>query len=243
MYNFFTDQKPISGLYTVYGNDFNHIKNVLRMKEKDLLLISDGTQSNLCEIESFGDEFVRVKIVEENYNRTNLPIDIYLFQGLPKSDKMELIIQKAVELGVHTIIPVQMKRCVAKLDKPDAKTKRWQAISESAGKQSKRNFIPQVLDAVDFKKATEEISRLDLALVPYENENGIESTVNALKKLKAGMKVGLFIGPEGGFDQAEISLLKEHGANTISLGKRILRTETATLTALSMLMLYSEIKL
>lgn len=243
MYNFFTDQKPISGLYTVYGNDFNHIKNVLRMKEKDLLLISDGTQSNLCEIESFGDEFVRVKIVEENYNRTNLPIDIYLFQGLPKSDKMELIIQKAVELGVHTIIPVQMKRCVAKLDKPDAKTKRWQAISESAGKQSKRNFIPQVLDAVDFKKATEEISRLDLTFVPYENENGIESTVNALKKLKAGMKVGLFIGPEGGFDQAEISLLKEHGAHTISLGKRILRTETATLTALSMLMLYSEIKL
>lgn len=241
MYNFFTDQKPISGLYTVYGKDFNHIKNVLRMKEKDLLLISDGKQSNLCEIESFGDEFVRVKIVEENYNKTNLPIDIYLFQGIPKSDKMEFIIQKAVELGVHTIIPVQMKRCVVKLDKPDAKTKRWQAISESAGKQSKRNFIPQVLDAVDFKKATEDICGLDIALVPYENEKGIETMINAFKKIKKGMKVGLFIGPEGGFEETEINLLKERGAQIISLGKRILRTETATLTALSLLMLYSEI--
>ena len=158
---------------------------------------------------------------------------------------MEVIIQKAVELGVNKIIPVSMKRSIVKLDdkKANSKTSRWQAISESASKQSKRNIIPEVNNVLTLKNAIEMLKTLDAIIVPYENKDGMAPTLNALKELKSGYKVGVVIGPEGGFDDDEIKLLEDAGAKIISLGKRILRTETAAITALSMLMLYAEINL
>lgn len=244
MFNFFVDSKNrIGDSYFITGGDFNHIKNVLRMKVGDTFLVSDGTASDLCEIESISGDTVTAKIVTENYKNAELPIKIYLFQGLPKSDKMELIIQKAVELGVYEVIPVEMKRCVVRLDDKKKKTKiaRWQAISESAAKQSKRSVIPEVHSVITFREAVEMASELDLALVPYENERGMLSTVDALKKLNSVSSVGIFIGTEGGFERDEILLAEESGISPISLGERILRTETAAITAVSMCMLASEI--
>ena len=243
MFNFFINEQTVDGEYQISGKDFNHIKNVLRLKPNDQILVSDGKTSNLCKIKEFLADTVIVSVLEYDYQDTELPVKIYLFQGLPKSDKMEFIIQKAVELGVFEVVPVQMKRCISKLDKPDAKTKRWQAISESAGKQCKRNLIPKVHDAVSFNTAIEMLKGLDLACAPYENANGMTDTTCFLSKIKKGATIGILIGPEGGFDDTEIEKLKSQGIPTLSLGKRILRTETASITALSMIMLYSEIKL
>ena len=243
MYNFFITQEYFfDSKAIISGNDYNHILNVLRLKVGDQILISVDNKSHLCSIENFENEHVICKIIERDYQDTNLPIDIYLFQGLPKSDKMELIIQKAVELGVHTIVPVQTERSVVKIEpkKVKAKTERWQAIAESAGKQSKRTFIPKVLDVASFKGAMEFAKTLDMFILPYENASGMQATKNVLSELKSGMKVGVMIGAEGGFSQKEIDLASTFGAKPISLGKRILRTETATITTLSMLMLYAE---
>ena len=185
------------------------------------------------------------KIIEEDYNDTGLPIKIYLFQGLPKGDKMELIIQKTVELGVESIIPVEMNRCVVKIDdkKKKSKQQRWQAISESAAKQSKRNTIPQIEEILTYKQAMLRAKEMDLFLVPYESKNGMEDTKEALSQLKSGMSVGILIGPEGGFDEKEVAMAFESGCNVVSLGKRILRTETAAITAVSMCMLHAEMYL
>ena len=246
MYNFFVgEDSRQNGRYVITGADHNHIKNVLRRRTGYNLLVSLGDKSDLCVITDITADEIITEIIEENYKNTNLPIDIYLFQGLPKSDKMELIIQKAVELGVHKIIPVEMSRCVVKLDdkKKKSKVSRWQSISESAAKQSKRNSIPEILDVMPYKKALEFAKTLDLILVPYESKDGMESTKNALADIKNGMSVGIFIGSEGGFDDSEIELANDFGAKIISLGKRILRTETAAITALSMCMLYAEMEL
>ena len=246
MHNFFVDASAKQkDSYFITGSDYNHIINVLRMNVGDTFLVSADSKSDLCAIESFDGETVVAKIVEENYQSTELPLKIYLFQGLPKSDKMELIIQKAVELGAFAVIPTEMKRCVVKLDDKKKKSKvvRWQAISESAAKQSKRNVIPQVFDVLSYKAALQMASELDALLVPYENEDGMLATARALEKLKACKSVGIIIGPEGGFDDNEIKLAKEAGGEVISLGKRILRTETAAITALSICMLNAEMNL
>lgn len=243
MFNFFVDRNSRQGdKYIITGSDCNHIKNVLRMREGDTLLVSNGKASDLCEILDFDNDCVTVKIIEENYQDTNLPVEIYLFQGLPKSDKMELIIQKAVELGVSGIIPVEMNRCVVKLDpkKKKSKTARWQAIAESAAKQSKRTVIPEVFDVLTYKEAMEKAKDLDLFMVPYENKDGMQATKTALSEIKKGMKIGVLIGPEGGFEESEINTATENGGKIISLGKRILRTETAAITAVGMCMLYIE---
>lgn len=242
MYNFFTDNQQINGKFYITGGDYNHIKNVLRMKKGEQFLVSHGGVSHLCELEDFESDSVIATIVEENYQDTSLPIEIHLFQGLPKADKLELIIQKTVELGVSKIIPVEMKRSIVKLDdkKKDGKTARWQAIAESASKQSKRTSIPTVETAVSYAKALEMAKELDLIILPYESKNGMLDTINALKEIKAGMKIGVIIGPEGGFDEKEIEKAEELGAKIISLGKRILRTETAAITAVAMLMLHAE---
>ena len=188
---------------------------------------------------------VVVKILEENFNDTSLPIKIYLFQGLPKGDKMELIIQKCVELGVYEIVPVQMSRSVVKVEEKKKKSKRerWQAISESAAKQSKCNKIPEISEILTYKQALEKAKDLDLLLVPYESKNGMEDTKNALNEIESGMSVGVLIGPEGGFDEKEIENALEIGGKVISLGKRILRTETAAITSVSMCMLHAEMYL
>ena len=243
MFNFFANEdSKQNSQYIISGADYNHIKNVLRMNVGDTCLISCGGKSDLCRINAFFENEVCLEIVEEDYNDTELPVKIYLFQGLPKGDKMEYIIQKSVELGVFAIIPVAMKHCVVKLDDKKAKSKqaRWQSIGMSAAKQSKRNIIPEIMEVCSFNEAVEFAKTLDLIMVPYENKDGMASTVKSLSKLKGVKSVGIFIGPEGGFETAEIEKLKGENADIISLGKRILRTETAAITAVSMCMLEIE---
>ena len=244
MFNFFADEtNKQNSHYIIDGADYNHIKNVLRMEIGDRCLISCGGMSDLCRIDSFSEAAVSLKILEENYTDTELPVKIYIFQGLPKGDKMEYIIQKCVELGVFAIMPVEMKHCIVKLDdkKATAKRSRWQSISESAAKQSKRNIIPEILEVSAFDKALEFAKTLDLVLVPYENKEGMTATAEALSMLQNVKSVGIFIGPEGGFEKAEIEKEINAGAKIISLGKRILRTETAAITAAAMCMLNIEL--
>lgn len=246
MYNFFIkENQRQNDCYFIGGTDYNHIKNVLRMVVGDTFFVSENGVSNLCEIENFENDYVVARIIEVNYNDTNLPIKIHLFQGLPKGDKMELIIQKTVELGVESIIPVEMNRCVVKIDdkKKKSKQQRWQAISESAAKQSKRNAIPQIEEILTYKQAMVRAKEMDLFLVPYESKNGMEDTKDALSQLKSGMSVGILIGPEGGFDEKEVETAFENGGKVVSLGKRILRTETAAITSVSMCMLHAEMYL
>jgi 16S rRNA (uracil1498-N3)-methyltransferase len=246
MYNFFANAENRQGdLYIITGSDCNHMKNVLRMKVGEKILISDSGKSHLCELEGFDGANAVLRITEENYQDTELPIKIYLFQGLPKSDKLELIIQKTVELGVYGIIPVEMNRSIVKLDekKKGAKRERWQAIAESAAKQSKRCVIPEVFDVMSYKQAMEKVKDLDVLLIPYENENGMKATAEALENIKPGSSVGILIGPEGGFEEKEVTAAIDAGGISISLGKRILRTETAAITSVGMCMLYAEMNL
>ena len=155
---------------------------------------------------------------------------------------MELIIQKAVELGVHEIIPVAMKNCVAKLEDKKAASKiaRWQEIAKSAAKQSKRSLIPTVQMPLSYKLAVQQAKELDVVLVPYENERGMQATREVMAAIKPGQSIGIFIGPEGGFDSSEIELVRKD-AQLISLGNRILRTETAGLATLAMLIYQLEV--
>ena len=245
MYNFFAKKENVAPQrYLITGSDYNHIKNVLRMKPGDNILVSFEGKSDLCRLASFENDTATAIILEKDYKTTELPVKIHLFQGLPKSEKMELIIQKAVELGAAKIIPVEMQRSVVKLDskKKEAKLSRWQSISESAAKQSKRNIVPTISPVLSFSEALKEAEKLDLFLIAYENKDGMLATKASLSKIKPDMSVGILIGPEGGFEETEIEKAKEF-SDIISLGNRILRTETAAITALSMLMLHSEIYL
>ena len=240
MHHFFVSPNQIDDKYvTITGGDVNHIKNVLRMKVNEELLISNGQDKDYyCKIEAISDDEIKALILDEEFEGTELPTELYLFQGLPKSDKMELIIQKAVELGVKEIIPVATKRCVVKLDnkKEASKLKRWQAISESAAKQSRRTIIPEVSSVVTFKEAINRAKEFELGIIPYENFKDMKETREVLEKVQKGIKIGIFIGPEGGFEESEVQYALENGIHPISLGKRILRTETAGLAILSVLM-------
>ncbi len=228
----------------IEGSDVNHIKNVLRMKKGERVKVSDGNNmSYICRIIDFaGKEQVVLDIEETMEVDTELPSKIYLFQGLPKSDKMELIIQKAVELGVYQVIPVMTQRSIVKLDaKKEAKRMaRWQQIAESAAKQSGRGYVPEVGGFLTFKEALRYASRLDVSIIPYELAEGMEETKDVIQAIKPGQSVGIFIGPEGGFEKEEIEMAIESGTKPITLGKRILRTETAGLTTLSILMFHLE---
>ncbi len=243
MFNFFAKDESRSGnRFLLDGADHNHIKNVLRMRPDDTFLVSHNGVSHLCRLVEFTDQQTVAEIIEENYQNTELPVAITLFQGLPKSDKMEWIIQKTVELGVAEIVPVEMTNCVVKLEdkKKKAKQTRWQAIAEAAAKQSKRTVIPTVTEPMSYKAAVVMASEMDLILVPYENARGMVATKEAVEQIKSGMTIGIFIGPEGGFDPKEIDAVTDVGGQTVSLGSRILRTETAAITALSLCMLHVE---
>ena len=243
MFNFFVEHENLQqNIFHITGNDYNHIKNVLRMQVNDEFLVSCNGVSNLCRLHSFTQDAVLAEILQENYQNTELDTKIYLFQGIAKGEKMEWIIQKCVELGCYEIIPTEMSRCVVKIEEKKKKQKqnRWQAISESAAKQSKRTVIPSVLEPMSFKNAINYAKDLDLILVPYENKRGMVATKEALNHIKAESKIGIFIGPEGGFAENEIEALTSISGKTVSLGSRILRTETAAITAVSMCMLYCE---
>ncbi|MDD6057597.1 MAG: 16S rRNA (uracil(1498)-N(3))-methyltransferase [Clostridiales bacterium] len=240
MHQFFVMEDAVSKEeITITGSDVNHIKNVLRMRLGEAIRVSDASGvSYLCKIKEIGELFVKAEITEEVPNTEPL-CRLYLFQGLPKGDKMEWIIQKAVELGVSAVIPVSMKNCIVKFDekKAKAKQKRWQAIAESAAKQSKRSRIPSVMEVMNYSDAVKFAKEeLDVCLVPYENAKGMRATREAIGALRMGQSVGILIGSEGGFAPEEIALAKECEMKIISLGKRILRTETAGIAALSMLL-------
>ena len=238
MYQFFIeDENAAEDFVTIEGSDVNHIKNVLRMKPGEKIRVCTRSEQNyFCSISDITESFVRADILEKEAESTELPCRIYLFQGLPKNDKMEWIIQKTVELGVYEVIPVAMKNCVVKLDekKAQSKCKRWQAIAESAAKQSKRTVIPQIQMLLSWKQALEEAKELDVVLVPYENERGMEATREIFRSIPEGASIGVMIGPEGGFSPEEIAQL-DKDMHRISLGRRILRTETAGMATLSML--------
>lgn len=239
MYQFFVKPENICGdRIIIDGSDVNHIKNVLRMQVGEEIAVSNGIDGKeyRCGIVRLGDVIeCELRFVKED--GVELPSKIYLFQGFPKGDKMELIVQKAVELGVFEIVPVFMKRSIVKLDakKAVSKVNRYQAIAEAAAKQSKRAIIPNVHECMTMKEAVNYAKELDVLLVPYEMAEDINKTRELMGSLKSGQSIGFFIGPEGGIDQAEIDMLKEVGASTITLGRRILRTETAGLTVLSWL--------
>ena len=241
MYHFFVEPSQIhtnDNTVIILGSDVNHIKNVLRMKPGEEIAVSNGGDGReyRCGIKELNEESILCELRFIKEDGVELPSRVHLYQGLPKADKMELIIQKTVELGVAEIIPVAMKRCVVKLDdkKGRQKTERWQAIAESAAKQSKRSLIPEIRMPVTYKEAAAMAAEMDVRLVPYENERGMAATKEAVEQIKKGQSIAVFIGPEGGFAPEEIALVQDQ-MNLISLGKRILRTETAGLAALAIL--------
>lgn len=246
MHHFFVNPEQVEdGLIRITGSDVNHIKNVLRIRQGEEMLVSDGTgRDYLCQAEEIAGLEVTVRILETEEEVRELPSRIWLFQGLPKSDKMEFIIQKAVELGAAGIVPVTTRNTVVKLDpkKEEAKVKRWQAIAESAAKQSKRSLVPRVSGIMTLKEAFDyvESQGFSVRLIPYEHEAGMDGTKTELDAAGPGQDIAVFIGPEGGFDEREIELALSKGVRPISLGRRILRTETAGLALLSVLMMRLE---
>ncbi|MDO4522599.1 MAG: 16S rRNA (uracil(1498)-N(3))-methyltransferase [Eubacteriales bacterium] len=241
MYHFFVEPSQVGEHeIQIIGSDVNHIKNVLRMLPGEKISVSTGEDGFdfLCEIETLDGKEIRARILEKRGSETELPCRITLFQGLPKSDKMELIIQKAVELGVYRIVPVTTRRTIVKLDakKEAAKQKRWQQIAESAAKQSGRAVIPEVSSVHSWKEALKEAAGLDVRVIPYELATGMEATREIFSQIRSGQSVAIFIGPEGGFEEEEIAQAREEaGFSPITLGRRILRTETAGLATLAML--------
>ena len=309
MYRFFVEQSDINtdnGVCLIRGTDVNHIVNVLRMRQGERILLSTGLKEDpveyLCEIDEIRSDEVRARILDLQKNARELPLDLYLFQALPKGDRFETVIEKSVELGVHEIIPVMSARCIVKLDEKRAekKTARWNALSLSAAKQSKRSFVPVVENPVSWQGALDAARDMDLILVPYESAQGMDHTRDVITGVKSrklrtegsdkadpeqtaqaskeqpdtvrkcesegrssfdygignrpdrirykqkytderrAARSGICIGPEGGFEDREIRQLQEMGAEVITLGHRILRTDTAGICVLSMLMLYLE---
>ena len=246
MHHFFVNPEQVEdGLIRITGSDVNHIKNVLRIRQGEEMLVSDGTgRDYLCQAEEIAGLEVTVRILETEEEGRELPSRIWLFQGLPKSDKMEFIIQKAVELGAAGIVPVTTRNTVVKLDpkKEETKVKRWQAIAESAAKQSTRSLVPRVSGIMTLKEAFDyvESQGFSVRLIPYEHEAGMDGTKTELDAAGPGQDIAVFIGPEGGFDEREIELALSKGVRPISLGRRILRTETAGLALLSVLMMRLE---
>lgn len=230
----------------ITGTDVNHMRHALRMRPGEEVTVSDGNNLKyLCRIKEYeicDEERAILEIVRREKNDTELPSRIYLFQGLPKQDKMEFIVQKAVELGVYKIIPVAMKRSVVKLSgaKAEKKVSRWQEIAKSAAKQSGRGIVPEVGEISSFEEALETAGELDVLLFPYELAEGMKGTRQVMGKIHPGQSVGIFIGPEGGFEKEEVETAIKAGAKVITLGKRILRTETAGIATLSVLMFQLE---
>ncbi|MBQ1208031.1 MAG: 16S rRNA (uracil(1498)-N(3))-methyltransferase [Lachnospiraceae bacterium] len=239
MYQFFVEPEQIGPEWTtITGPDVNHIRNVLRMKPGEAVRISDGKGS--CydgTVDTLQSDEIIVRLTGEKMESTELPVEVVLFQGLPKSDKMEWIIQKNTELGVGAIVPVATSRAVVKLDekKADSKVKRWNGIAEAAAKQSKRTLIPEVRSVLSFKQALLESATFDVKLMPYENAEGMAFTRKCIGEIRPGAKVAVFIGPEGGFSEEEVKAASEMGFLPITLGRRILRTETAGMSVLSMI--------
>lgn len=232
-----------SGELMIRGQDVKHIVKVLRMKAGDQLIASDGRDRDyLCEIAETGPDFVRLRVIGDELPSAESSRRITLFQGLPKADKMDYIIEKTVELGVSEVVPVEMQRCVMRLEegKKEKRRQRWQLKAESASKQSGRSLVPEVGPVSSFAAALKRAGELDHIIVPYESAENMEYTRQTFSAVKEGESVGFFIGPEGGFAPEEIEELKAAGAKIVTLGPRILRTETAGPAVLAMVTLLWE---
>ena len=238
MHKFFVENDKIKKGKVILENENKiHISNVLRMKVGEKVLITSKDEYNTfeCEISEINKDNIICTINKKIESRAELKVKVDIFQGIPKSDKMEYIIQKSVELGANAIIPVNMKYCIAKIKDEEKKNIRWQKISEAAAKQSKRDLIPIIKKSENIKEVYSTIKKYDLVLVAYENEENI-TIKDALRSANNIKSIAIIIGPEGGISEEEIIKLKENGAKVVSLGKRILRTETASLAILSMIM-------
>lgn len=247
MPKFFVNNNQVNGeKIKIIGSDVNHIKNVLRKKEGDALTICNTANKKdyLCEISKISDIEIECKIKEKSVGNAESNVHVTIIQGLPKSDKMELVIQKSVELGVYDIIPIEMKRCIVKLNDKERQKKitRWQKISEVAAKQCGRNIIPKINPIANIKNICNLITEYDIVLVAYENEK-VNTLKNELQKIKEknsneimDIRIAILIGPEGGIAEEEVELLKSIGTKIITLGNRILRTETVALNVLSIIM-------
>lgn len=245
MYQFFTEPSNIHDKSVIIeGSDVNHIKNVLRIKPGEEISVSNGIDGReyRCEVVSLSDERVECKLRFIKEDNVELPNKVYLFQGYPKGDKMELIVQKCVELGVYEIVPVFMKRTIVKLDekKAENRVKRLNGIAEAAAKQSKRGIIPKINDVMSFQEAIAYSSCAQVKLIPYELAQGMDRTKELIGRIKPGESVAVFIGPEGGFAVEEIEAAMQAGIESVTLGRRILRTETAGIAVLSVLMYHLE---
>ena len=246
MQRFFVKQEQLNkDIVVICGEDYNHIRNVLRMKTGEEVLLCDGSDKEyLCQITAYNteEESVELKITDIFGNARELPAKITLFQGYPKGDKMEMIVQKAVELGVYEIVPVMMKRSIVKLDDKKAakKVERFNGIALSAAKQSKRGIIPEVKEVMSFQEAVAYAEQKEYVLLPYEQAEGMEYSRGLLQAAKGKKSIAVFIGPEGGFEPSEVSMIEAIGGKTLSLGHRILRTETAGVTIMSLLMFLLE---
>lgn len=236
MHRFFVEPNQISAKsITIKDKDFNHIKNVLRMNIGEKLEVSCEGQVYLGEIESILEDYISIDILETRSSSSDSDIEITLFQGLAKGSKMDLIIQKGTEIGVKDFYAVSTHRTIVKINdekKEKNRLKRWSAIAEEAAKQSKQRFIPEVKGLIDFKEMIGLLKPEASVIVPYEDERNI-SIGEVLKDIKKAeiKKINLIIGPEGGFEKEEIEAIKEIGGRVVSLGNKILRTETAGLVA------------
>lgn len=243
MHQFFVEESQINieqKRVMITGNDVNHIRNVLRMKVGEEIAVSNGVDGReyRCAVLSMEEDRVVCELRFIKEDGTELPSRVHLFQGLPKADKLELIIQKTVELGVYEIIPVETVRSVVKLEpkKVRQKTERWQAIAEAAAKQSKRGIVPVVREPMSFEAALKLAASMEVKLIPYELAEGMDRTKEIISAVPENADIAVFIGPEGGFAETEIEKAAEYGIRPITLGKRILRTETAGLTVMAWLM-------
>ena len=243
MHQFFVSPEQINEndkRVIILGPDVNHMKNVLRMKPGEEFAVSNGRDGReyRCTIQTAEEDRILCELRFIKEENVELPSRVHLFQALPKADKMELVIQKAVELGVYRIIPVAAKRCVVKLEEKKAASKiaRWQGIAAAAAKQSRRAVIPQVTEVSAFAQAVKSAASMEVKLIPYELARDMAHTRELMEKIRPGQDIAVFIGPEGGFEEAEIGLALENGVEPVTLGKRILRTETAGMTVLSWLL-------
>ncbi|MBU3176727.1 16S rRNA (uracil(1498)-N(3))-methyltransferase [Clostridium estertheticum] len=247
MHKFFVPKSSIDDNKAIIeGEDVKHIYKVLRLQVGEKVSINNSCgKEYIGEITYIDKKVVNINILKENPINNESPIEVYLFQGMPKSTKMDLIVQKNTELGVKSITPIITQRVEVKTeimefkkaDGFDKKTIRWNRIALEASKQSKRSLIPVINDPIEFDNLLIELESMDLVVVPYENEEGygMKKLVKDIDKETIN-KVAIIIGPEGGFEECEISKLKEIGSKIITLGPRILRTETAGFTCLSLIM-------
>ena len=236
MHRFFVESGCITqGTVVITGDDVKHISKVLRLRTGDEITVCDSCGSDyVCAIEDISQTQVEAKILSTSPNRAESPLHITVYQGLPKSDKMDYIVQKCVELGAVSIVPVATARAVVKLHDEEKKRTRWQKIALEAAKQCGRGIIPTVGNVTDLRKVIDSLEPDALNILPYENED--HRRLRQAMSGYSGDKVNIIIGPEGGFDPAEIFAAESKGIHIVTLGPRILRTETAPIAAISAIM-------